>query len=233
MAAKKQKKIYEQIADKIKGMIEQGHLQPGDKLPDMRTLAAEFGVSRLTVREAFSSLAGMGLLQLRHGEGTFVQKIDVETMVTKPMNAALLLGMGDLFALLETRRALEVGTVELLCDRKGTINLAPVETALANMRDGGAHPEEWVSADLQFHLALAEASGNSVLHNLMSTMSEALRSMIRERLAEAEQRQEALRQHERIVEALRARDKVRAIHAVRAHLEDTEAWLRERRTLGK
>ena len=224
------KKIYEQVAEHIKQMIEQGVLKPGDKLPPMNELAVEFGVSRATVREAFSSLVGMGLIDLRHGEGTFVQKIDVQTMVTEPMNAALLLGWSDLQQLMEVRRLLETGIVGCACERASEEDLRAIADAMERMGRAQEQLEEQVSADLQFHMAIAQASGNDVLINLMNTLAEGIRSFLRTVWAEEGQEQRLLDEHRELYEAIAARDRQRAAQLLLAHLERTEQFLQQRRT---
>ncbi|MGB8953868.1 MAG: FadR/GntR family transcriptional regulator [Tumebacillaceae bacterium] len=224
------KKIYEQVAEHIKQMIEQGFLKPGDKLPPMNELAVKFGVSRATVREAFSSLVGMGLIDLRHGEGTFVQKIDVQTMVTEPMNAALLLGWSDLQQLMEVRRLLETGIVGWACERAAEEDLRAIADALETMGRAEKHLEEQVSADLQFHMAIAQASGNDVLINLMNTLAEGIRSFLRTVWAEEGQEQRLLDEHRELYEAIAARDRQRATQLLLEHLERTEQFLQQRRT---
>jgi GntR family transcriptional repressor for pyruvate dehydrogenase complex len=231
MNRSKSKKTYEQVAEQIKWMIEQGHLQPGDKLPPMNELAAEFGVSRPTVREAFSTLVGMGLIDLRHGEGTFVQKIDVQTMVTEPMNAALLLGRGQLRDLLQVRRLLEVGTVELACWDASAERLAPVRIALERMESVSTKQtvEERVGADLQFHLAIAEVSGNNVLLNLMNTLTETIRSVVRLAWLEESRAEGLVEEHRAIYRSLLAGDKPLAQNLIAAHLDASARLMEERR----
>jgi GntR family transcriptional repressor for pyruvate dehydrogenase complex len=225
----KSKKIYEQIAEHIKGLIEQGHLQPGEKLPPMNVLAARYGVSRATVREAFSALVGMGLIDLRHGEGTFVHRIDVQTMVVQPMNAALLLGMGDLEQLLEVRRLLETGNVLWACRRGSEEALARIREAFALMQVA-RDVEELVSADVQFHLAIADAAGNQVLANLMRTLSEPIRSLLRvawEEAKEAGETDRLIGEHEQLLTDLLRRAEAEARAGIERHLERTERLIRE------
>jgi GntR family transcriptional regulator, transcriptional repressor for pyruvate dehydrogenase complex len=217
------KKMYEQVADHIKTMIEQGHLQPGDKLAPMSELATHFGVSRATVREAFSSLVGMGLIDLRHGEGTFVQKIDVQTMIIEPMNAALLLGRSELYELLEVREMLEEHTVRLACERATEDELARLQEALARMSQPRQNTEELVSADMQYHIAIAECAHNLVLVNLMNTLSEPIRSLQYARWeAEEEERHALIEQHRHLYHAIAAQDSKRATRLIREHLQHSE-----------
>lgn len=233
MATKRTKhqKIYEQIALRIHTMIEQGDVSPGEKLPSMVELAAQFGVSRATVREAFSKLVGMGLIELRHGEGTFVREIDVQTMITEPMNAAVLLGMGDIRDLLEVRKLLEVGAVEFACERATTEHLERMRQAVMLLRTSKRHLEERVSADLQFHLALAEAAGNTVLINLMNILSETIRSTLRIVYTQGEAGKLFYKQHRLLYEAIVARDKQEAVRLMKEHLEQSEVWVNQTKTM--
>jgi GntR family transcriptional repressor for pyruvate dehydrogenase complex len=217
------KKTYEQVADHIKRLIEQGTLTPGQKLPPMSELAVRFGVSRATVREAFSALVGMGLIDLRHGEGTFVRRLDVQTMIVEPMNAALLLGMGELVELLEVRCLLETGTARLACERATDEQIAMAEAVLDTSHDDPA------DRDLQFHLWLAESAGNTVLFNLMNTLSEPLRSLLREIHAEPAVSSELDREHREILQAICERDGKRAVQLIADHLAHTEQRLRNMR----
>ncbi|PWK13755.1 FadR/GntR family transcriptional regulator [Tumebacillus permanentifrigoris] len=229
MNRSKSKKTYEQVAEQIKWMIEQGHLQPGDKLPPMNELAIEFGVSRPTVREAFSTLVGMGLIDLRHGEGTFVQKIDVQTMITEPMNAALLLGRGKLRELLQVRRLLEVGTVRMACAEASELRLAAVRSALERMESVSTKQtvEERVGADLQFHLAIAEVSGNYVLLNLMNTLTETIRSVVRLVWLDEERAAGLVEEHRALYRALLAGDKPLAERLIVEHLDASERLMEQ------
>lgn len=215
------KKTYEQVADHFKRLIEQGALLPGQKLPPMSELAVRFGVSRATVREAFSSLVGMGLIDLRHGEGTFVRRFDVQTMVTEPMNAALLLGMGELRELLEIRRLLETGAVRYACERAGEEALAAAEAALVESGDPA-------DRDLQFHLLLAGCAGNNVMLNLVNTLAEPIRSLLREIHEELDDPDELDREHRAILQAIRARDSVEAERLLSEHLARTERRFAQR-----
>jgi len=226
----KTKKTYERVAEHVKRLIEQGLLLPGDKLPSMIDLAKEFGVSRATVREAFSSLVGMGLIDLRHGEGTFVRRVDVQTMITEPMNAAILLGMGDLQALLDVRRLLEAGSAQWACERRTAQHLDLLAAAVAAMDPAVERGlEDRVGADLQFHLALAEAAGNDVLRNLLNVLGEAVRSVLRTTW-EAQPIDVLYAEHRAILDAVRAQDAARAVQLVDVHLRQSEQLLRTKRT---
>ncbi|WP_018132649.1 FadR/GntR family transcriptional regulator [Effusibacillus pohliae] len=174
----KNRAIYKQIASDIQAMIEQGYLQPGDKLPSMKELAKQFGVSRPTIREALSSLQAKGLLELRQGDGTFVSQADLHRHLYAPLQAALLIGRSDLASLHEVRTILEVGASRwAAANRTGE---AYEEIAAALMEyEWACTEQDIISADIRFHQAIAAATGNPVIQNLMNALTEALVDVIR------------------------------------------------------
>nr|WP_307190169.1 GntR family transcriptional regulator [Geomicrobium sp. JCM 19039] len=107
------KKIYEEVADSLKGAIEKGDLKPGDRLESVEKLAERFAVGRSAIREALSALRATGLVDIRHGEGTFVrsyESIDLKI----PYSSLLLVNPKEIKELLEVRKILEVGSVQAL-----------------------------------------------------------------------------------------------------------------------
>lgn len=170
-------KIYKNIADEIESMIEQGVLQPGDKLPSLIELAERFGVSRATVREAFSSLQGKGLIELRHGTGTFVAQVDFDKRLFAPLHAALLIGRNDLISLHEVRTILEVEASRWAAANRTGEAYEEIASALTEF-EWAANDADLARADLRFHQAIAAATGNTVIHNLLITITESLFEVI-------------------------------------------------------
>lgn len=211
-------KIYQQVAEEIIQMIETGHLNPGDKLPPLNQLAKQFGVSRATVREAFSTLQGMGLIALRHGEGTFVQQIDLETMIQVPMNAALLLGRNELLSLHEIRELLEVGACRMAASRATDTDIQEMEQALQAFECTDEDMDAQVQADLSFHLAVSLATHNPVLINMMQILAEAIKSVMRMQRTVISIHQ-ASADYRQIVNAIRLRDEIKAQRAMSEYLK--------------
>jgi GntR family transcriptional regulator, transcriptional repressor for pyruvate dehydrogenase complex len=218
MRSKQSRKIYEQVAKEIIHMIETGRLNPGDKLPPLVELAKMFGVSRATVREAFSTLQGMGLIALRHGEGTFVQQIDLQTMIQQPMNAALLLGLNELTSLHEVRELLEKGACKMAAARATHEDILAIEEAFQAFASADEDEETLVQADLSFHLTIAQVTKNLVLINLMQVMAEALKSIVRMQLALVPHRL-MVTDYREIIDAIKARDEERAQNAMGIYLQ--------------
>ena len=112
----KNNKVYEQVIDQIKNMIYEGDLKRGDKLPSERELKRQLGVSRASIREAFSALEMIGLIKSRPGEGTFI-KTDFDNNLVDPLSLVLLLDENVAEELVELRRVLEVDCVKLAAKR--------------------------------------------------------------------------------------------------------------------
>ena len=110
------KKIYEEVIEQVKKLIIDGKLQPGDKLLSERELAEKLGVSRASVREAFSALEMMGIITIRPGEGSFVRQVSYEEML-EPLSFLLQVDIDNVMQLLEVRKILEVEVATLAATR--------------------------------------------------------------------------------------------------------------------
>ncbi|MEM7510394.1 MAG: FadR/GntR family transcriptional regulator [Bacteroidota bacterium] len=152
--------------NQIKGLITSGQLNPGDKLPPERKLAEKLGVGRSHVREAIRKLEFYGILKTVPQSGTMVAGIGI-TALEGLITDVLKLENSDFASLVETRVILEKQTAYLAAERRTNEDIANIRKALdayiEKVEDGKLAVEE----DLMFHLAIAEASKNSVLKSLM------------------------------------------------------------------
>lgn len=171
-------KLYVQIAHAIRAMVEEGRFAPGDKLPTLAELAATFSCSRATVREALSALRGQGLVEFRHGDGTYIRTASLE-MWMEPLEAAVLLGTGQIRQLLELMTALLAGAASLAAEHASDLDLGPVRSALFQLECAGRTGEDSVAAEVAFFLCLAETYNNQVLANTLRVLQEAMRSTLR------------------------------------------------------
>ncbi|BCJ87008.1 FadR/GntR family transcriptional regulator [Effusibacillus dendaii] len=183
-------KSYQKIAAEIERLILEGYLNPGDKLPSMKELAKQFGVSRPTVREALSSLQAKQLLELRQGDGTFVCEAKLDRHLYAPLQAALLIGRGDLKSLHEVRTILEVGASRWAALNRTGEAYEEIAAALMEM-EWAVTDMDIVNADIRFHQAIANATGNTVIQNLMNTLTAALLDVIRVTLPQLSYREVA------------------------------------------
>jgi len=211
--------IKERVAGQLRSLIEAGSLHAGERLPSERELAEQLGVSRSTVREAVQFLGALGLVEIRHGSGTFVRAdgdLPSEWLQWTKRHQV------EVHELLEVRRGLEAVAAELAAERKH--ELEAMQEALADMEaalDGPDVPG-LVEADLSFHTALAAASGNTALRHLAESLG---RELLRERGAiwnEPGRPERSLREHRRIYDAVRAGDALGARTALVDHLHSVE-----------
>ncbi|WP_231493493.1 FadR/GntR family transcriptional regulator [Alicyclobacillus macrosporangiidus] len=171
-------KLYHRIANAIRSQIEQGLLRPGDRLPPLGELAEQFGCSRATVREALSALRGQGLIEFRHGDGTFVRTASVE-MWMEPLDAAVLLSLSDARQLVELQTVVLAGAAAAAAERSEAQRLGVLAQALFRLECALADQEEAVAAELAFHVCLAACADNVLMENVVRVLQEGLRSVIR------------------------------------------------------
>lgn len=211
--------------------LRDGRLAAGDKLPTEGALMDEFGVSRTVVREALSRLQAAGLVETRHGIGTFAVGLgDGTAFRIAPGQLATL---QDVIAVLELRIGLETEAAALAAQRRTDTHLARLRAAHGALGAAIEAGRDAVAADFQFHLEIARATGNHHFSDLLVSMGTAL--IPRARLEAAPPpapdpaRLAYLRrvhaEHESILDAIAAQDADAARAAVRTHLANS----RERR----
>lgn len=209
--------------------IRDGRLATGDKLPTEAAVMAEFGVSRTVVREAISKLQASGLVETRHGVGTFVVGVgDASGFRIEPAQLGTL---RDVIAVLELRIGVESEAAALAARRRSAPNLAAMRSALDAFAAAVEEGRDAVAADFQFHTEIARATQNEHFAGLMATLGTQIIPRARlEPAREADpQRQSYLRrvnaEHESIYDAIAAQDPDAARAAMRTHLANS----RERR----
>ncbi|NCU18862.1 FadR/GntR family transcriptional regulator [Pallidibacillus pasinlerensis] len=220
------KKIYEEVADSLINMIKQGLLKPGDKLDSVEKMAEKFGVGRSAVREALSGLRSMGLVEMKQGEGTYVAEFK-PAKFKLPVSTAFLMKTKHIKELYEVRKILEAGTAEIAALKHEDFDLEEIEKALNKMETANAYGDEEVAAsadaDAEFHMAIAKASQNNLLINLMGSVSELINETIKDArqvlLCSENRSDKLLNEHKEIFEAIKKRDEVNARKAMYKHLE--------------
>src|SRR5207247_31809 len=214
----KKTRVAEEIADRIRVLILDGTLPTGRPLPGERVLAARFGVSRGSVRDAFRMLETIGLLDTRHGQGTFPRELDVNRLVA-PI-ASILTYRHDLREeLLDVRRMFEPAVARAAAARVTDEDLADLQRILdtqrRKLRTGGSTLIE----DTAFHAALARATRNRVVMRIMETLNDLLIESRRETLKQKGRPERSIRGHEAVVAALRRRDPEAAAQAMHTHID--------------
>jgi len=194
------------IADRVRELLVDEDLAPGDRLPPERELAARLGVSRSTLREGLRRLADLGIIEARQGSGTYLAELD----------------LGDLFAV---RLALEPLAARLAAQRRDAQDLRRLDEARAAMGAALGDPVAFAVADLRAHAAVAEASRSLPVRVLFAAVADLLRHSRWRIATRPGGREDAMAEIDRVVAAIGDGDGDGAAQAMRRHLERVSAAL--------
>lgn len=212
-------RLYERIVNQIEQRIEAGELKVGDQLPAERELAEQFAVSRTAVREAVKALRQKGLVEIRPGRGTFIANGTSDTVrssLSMLMKIGVTKGSGNL---VEVREILEPEIAALAATRITDEYIAAMQDAVNIMETALDDVDVFVEADLDFHLALAEATQNPIIPILMDSIIDLLRE---QRKRTGLTRGGLLRgqtHHKKILDAVTRRDAEAARKAMQDHMK--------------
>lgn len=215
------RKLADEILERLLSMVEQGEVVAGDCLPSERELMQRFGVGRPAVREAMQALAGMGVIQIQHGERARLNQLGAHIILEQVDRAVrhLLTQLPEMEShLREARLHFETGMVRAAAQRAATPELTQLEEKLELQRAACGNPAEFVAADMAFHNAIAAVSGNPVF----VAVSRALLQWLLERypalLSAPGVEELTLQEHSAILEAIRRHDQDAAAQALIVHL---------------
>jgi GntR family transcriptional regulator, transcriptional repressor for pyruvate dehydrogenase complex len=202
------------IADQLRSQIRKGQPGPGEQLPGHRELAAAFSVSVGSVREAISMLVSAGLVETRAGRGTFVAERrhgpELEAGAYRTVAPGPPLERKAVEELIEAREVLEAEIAALAAERATPQQIEELRRRAENMEAAASDPEDYPDADVEFHLALAEAAGNRFLLHAMMDIRALLKQDMELGAEAAIRRFGDLRisvvDHRSLVEAIEARD---------------------------
>ncbi len=209
----------EQIRMQIEQAIRSGSFAPGARLPSERELVDTFGVSRVSAREAIKSLEAVGLINVQHGRGAFVT--DRRSGLGQPMARWLQLHEGEVLELHRVRGALDELAAQSAAERhnrKGVEKIATAHEALRQAVDADVPTAELMLLDIDFHVAIAEASGNRLLYDLLYDLHTYLAESRKFVLATRNRPPQSVREHGAIVEAIAAGDPAGARAAMSRHI---------------
>jgi GntR family transcriptional regulator, transcriptional repressor for pyruvate dehydrogenase complex len=217
----KNTKVYEQVIDQIKAMIEEGTLKKGDRLPSERNLVEQLQVSRTSIREALRALEVIGLIECRQGEGNYI-KASFEDNLLEPLSIMFMLEGSNPQEIWELRKIIEVEASGLAAKRITEEQLLELKGILKSFI---ASEDEEVSAEIdkQFHYKIAEYSGNILIFNILRTISALVEDLIKDLrkiiLVDEENKEKLLLQHEEVFSAMEKHNSAAARQALRKHLD--------------
>ncbi|EJL01888.1 MULTISPECIES: FadR/GntR family transcriptional regulator [Pseudomonas] len=229
--AKKRGSLSQGLETVLSAHILEGRLRGGEQLPTETALMLEHGVSRTVVREAMSRLQAAGMVETRHGIGTFVRgsALSLETFID-PATIGIIV---DSLAIMEFRIGLEVEAAALAAQRRTPVQLDELRVLLDQLGQRDVSVSERAALDFQFHLSVAQATGNPYLANTLRNLGVVI--IPRSRLDSArlfhdeplhyEQRVQS--EHEQIYQAILNQDPEWARAAMRLHLSDSREHLHQ------
>jgi GntR family transcriptional repressor for pyruvate dehydrogenase complex len=214
----------EQVVSHVRSLIERGQVRPGDRLPAERDLAVQIGVSRPTVRAGLRALAAMGVVQSRHGSGTFIPA-GPPSLGTEALSFLAALHGFTREEMYEARRILEVGAAGLAAERATPDQVATLAEEVAGMFASMNDPRIFLVHDINFHRAVAAASGNPIVASLVEMVSALYYERRRDTAIQASDRdlRDAAEMHRKIYQAIRAHEPEAARRAMHTHLVQASA----------
>ncbi|MBY0557873.1 MAG: FCD domain-containing protein [Burkholderiaceae bacterium] len=209
-------RLYRVVANRIQDLIRDEHIVGGERLPSERDLSTKLNVSRASLREALIALELSGVIEVRGGSGVYVSE------VAEPAAADLPEAGPGPFEVLSARRLIEAEIAAIAARVATDSAIDAILKAVVEMEQNHDNYASNEQADRNFHLAIARATGNSALVGSLNYLWDQrgrLWHKLKEHFQTEELRQETLKDHRRILEAIAAHDPAAARKAMRSHLE--------------
>lgn len=195
-------------------------LKKGDKIESDRVLAAKLGVGRSAVREALKVLDVLGMIDIRPGQGTYISNNETNFFII-PLSWSLFLNGSQIDSIVELRNLLEVKAAYLAAEHRN-------EECLGKLYDishrihvaySGRNFKGFLDADLEFHIYIAELSGNQVIYSMIQTISNLMRHVSGSGMVDEQQLHEIYEEHQKIYGFILAGDCEGAMAAMQEHLD--------------
>lgn len=167
----RQEKISNQVYEQLLAQIKSNKWKEGAKLPSENEMRQEFGVSRISIREAMQKLKALGIVETRHGEGSFIRRVTSENYrdMLFPM---FMIDKNSLQEILEYRMVMEVGATEIAATRITKEECDALEEIVVRMEQNADDIKVFAHDDIQFHMGIAKATKNNMLTNVALFMQD-------------------------------------------------------------
>jgi GntR family transcriptional repressor for pyruvate dehydrogenase complex len=218
-------RVFDQAVEQLRGAILSGQYQPSSRLPTEQELCELLDVSRSSIREALRVLEAEGLIEVRRGSGAFVTEVLNHLATRGEILGWLAKREESMIQILEVREGIEWLTASLAAERrtdgfvKGLQGIVDAQRAQAKNNDEG---EENIIAladlDVQFHIAISEASGNDIAHEIVGHILPAFSEANRAVLWAGKNTALSINEHQAIVDAIALGDRTKAEDAMRSHI---------------
>jgi GntR family transcriptional regulator, transcriptional repressor for pyruvate dehydrogenase complex len=207
--------LANQVIERVRELVAKGTYRVGDRLPSEAELCTLFGVGRSTIREAMRVLASRGVVDVRHGEGTFVASDALGESFEERLGRAAL---ADIY---EARLFLELPLAELAAERRDARDIAAMRACLKRrtraVRDGDV--AAYMESDFAFHVAVASAAKNSALFDMYDSFVRIVKPLLSAAVTPEYVRAENDELHDALCEAIAQGDAAATRRLVRRHLK--------------
>ena len=221
----KKKNITEIVFQQLLNQIVSGYWAPGDRLPSENELCKMLNVSRISIRAALNRLNGLGMIETRQGEGSFI-KLASADIILNPLLPKVLLEPMNMLHIMEYRKIIESGTVALVVDIIQPQDIIRLETIIDEMEKNKQNIELFALNDFKFHFELAEISGNSMIIKVMEVMQLVLQESVMN-MVPLVGPDHGIYYHRMILEALKEKDKDKAKNSMEEHIDSNIRKLKE------
>ena len=221
----KRAKVSDEVAKQIKALISEGKLKPGDRLPPERELIKQFGISRPSLREALKSLGTMGFLEVKQAKRTYVKSVASERM-QDPLSLLIQTDTQKIYDLIEVRKAMEAWGAYFAAQRASEEDIERLEKILNEMKQAIEKNQPWEKEDADFHLAVAQATHNTIQIHLMSTIYDLLKESVAKIFTNHVKTKKLYQQHYRIFSAIKKHSPEKARESTLEHLDYVDSEVR-------
>ena len=215
----KSPRLYEEVVEQIKNLINNGQIKPGDKFPPERKLASELGISRGVLREAFRVLENRGLVWSKRGGGRYLRNFN-EQNIYNSGNNFISLEKAALLDIAEARKLIETQIVKKATNKASKKDINKIEYLIREMEDVSDSEYRESDLDLEFHLAIAKSTHNFALYDLLEAQIKLLIDLEQKHLLNPEKRRELCSEHKEILSAIKTKDIDKAEQVMEYHLEN-------------
>jgi len=211
-------RLSDNLAQNISKFIHNNRYAPGDRLPSITELSSMFGVGQPTMREAIKKLETYGVVNVKHGSGIFVGDHHNRLFVSNPIVLNDIPIKKVLLDLIDARLSIEMQTISLASKNITSKNLERMESFLQKAKESFEDDDILNRSNMSFHLEIAAASGNVVLHQMLGVFLSLYRDEQQFLLHVFRSKERDHKQHVKIFEALRDKDKELALNRMKRHL---------------
>ena len=226
------RKLYQEVIDRLMRRIENGELSPGDQLPSERELMETYNVGRVAVREALQALARSGIVEISHGERARVVTPTASLLIDQIAEGArhlLRIQPETLSHIKEARTFLETGMVRLAAIKATDADVQLLQVHLENQRHSLLEIDLFLKHDMLFHQEIARISGNPIFPAIVVALFGWASTHDQSIVRAPGNEQLTLSEHQKIIDAIAARDEQAAVQTMSDHLNRANALYREKK----